>query len=74
MKGGTTQPTQSEDLWAQAAVGHPRPAHSGGLAERWSMQPEDGVNAGSARGNGWVGLNLGGHAEGSAPNCQVPVA
>ena len=34
----------------------------------------NGVNAGTVRGYGGVGLNLDGPAEGSAPNCEVPDA
>ena len=75
MMAGTTEPGPSEDLWAQVATIQLGGAHA--VAEfpcggRGRLR--NGVNAGTVRGYGGVGLNLDGPVEGSAPNCEVPDA
>ena len=59
MRGGTTQPTLSEDLWAQVAALKPGTAHWG----RISSTVRDAAEGGSKRGSPWrhggVGLNFG---------------
>ena len=45
-------------------------AHSGGGSIGGWHRSKGGANAVSDRGHGWVGLNLGGPAEGAVPNCK----
>ena len=65
MRGGTTQPTLSEDLWAQVGALKPGTARWGGYPVRREASPKAGVNAGDSRRDGRVGLDSEGRAEGS---------
>ena len=70
MMAGTTQLGRSEDLWAQVAMVQPTSPHT--VAEDQSV---GGIVEGRSKrsirpGHGWVGLNLGGPAEGAVPNCK----
>ena len=46
MRGGTTQPARSEDLWAQVAARTPGTARWGGEPVRREAPPKAGGNAG----------------------------
>ena len=71
---GTTQPGQSEDLWAQVAMVQPTFPHTVADDQSVVVSSKGGVNAVSDRGHGGVSLNLDAAAEGSVPNCGVPDA
>ena len=59
MRGGTTQPARSEDLWAQVGALKPGTARWGGEPVRRETSPKAGVNAGLDRRYGRVGLDFG---------------
>ena len=65
MRGGTTQPARSEDLWAQVAALKPGTARWGGDPVRWEALPKAGVNAGLRGGMAGSAFTPRGHAEGS---------
>ena len=64
MRGGTTQPALSEDLWAQVAALKPGTARWGGYSVRGETLPKAGANAGLDGGMAGSVLTPGGHAEG----------